>query len=359
MDLADLFTGPVPWLKERITPEEPGTRTICSAFRFYRNLSFYPFLPALSQSQKREIKSKLLNLFNTNDQQLCVSLDKCSTRERTMLAERFLLPRDRTISEKPKREENGLQDACVVITNSSIDSALINMGEHLTYSHYSAGFSDIKSGKEAIKKILSHLSRETWACDTQYGYLNADPAKAGSGFRISALIHFPAIQLMRQQEQMMKALKAIGLIGSGTGDLTGKGGLTWISSRRSLGLSEEGVFMDFHEKLKKCMKLEEELSESFIKGEKYKAEDKVFRAFHVLLSARILTFYEFLNLSSWVRLGVYFHLLRPELLRLLNYLLVKSSPEHIQLAERSPLSPEERDVKRAAMVRQVLKEYEN
>jgi protein arginine kinase len=357
VNLADLTIGPVPWVKKPKDSAKPESRVVCTVFNLYRNLSFFPFLPAASSSQKKEIREKLTDLFGRGDMKYSFLLTKISPDEKQMLAERLILTAILSGTLANKEKETSLAESCLVLAEEGKTTALINVREHLKLSAYIPGFTVIPSGEKKINDLLNVLSHETWAFDPEFGYLNSDPLNAGSGFRVAAFVHFPGVYFSRQQEQLIKSIHAMGMAGFGQGDLTGKGGFLWIGSKGSLGRSEDEIFMDFTEKLNKYLKLEDELAQSMYEKDKSRIEDSVFRSFYQLLGARILSFAEFLELSSWVRLGAYFQLIKHELLELLDILQVKTNSAHLRLTESSPLTENEYSVVRAAMVRLTLMKY--
>ena len=105
--------------------------------------------------------------------------------------------------------------------------------------------------------------------------------------------------------------------------------------------------------------VEKRLQNSLLQKNKSKIEDKIFRAWWTLKSARQLTYKEFLKCSSHSRLGVYLGLLPFEALEIFNVLQVKTGPGHIEIGEdASELTPEKMAETRATMVRLSLQEFD-
>jgi len=88
-------------------------------------------------------------------------------------------------------------------------------------------------------------------------------------------------------------------------------------------------------------------------------EDRIWRAYGVLRHAQTITSNETLDLLSAVRLGVdvgiMTHVNRPTI----NDLLILSQPAHLQKLDGSKLSAQERDSKRAGLIRQRLNATEH
>ncbi|MBF0433220.1 MAG: hypothetical protein HQK83_18210 [Fibrobacteria bacterium] len=371
MDLLELLIGPVPWVSGSHSsgqPEQSARQVVCSTFSLFRNLSFYPFLPSIQEEQGKEILEKLTGCFMPHKDGLLCSLKKLELNELRMLWERCIFPPvifgNLNFSESPGGPFTSSQyeHSAAILSHHGGKSILINMKEHLVYSYILPGvlehFTE-ESRKKLLKEMHDDLSKETWAHEPSLGYLNSDPAVTGTGFRVSSLIHFPGISLSRNHEQLLNALNAIGLRGYGFNVLAGKGNFFWVSSRSTLGCSEEEIIADFSGKIQKLLKIEEESEQEIYKADKNRIEDKIFRAYYQLLSARLMSYSEFLELSSIVRLGVYLQLIQPEILELLNVLQIKSATGHIQLGEENPLCQEEMEVLRATMVRLTLSEIMN
>ena len=88
-------------------------------------------------------------------------------------------------------------------------------------------------------------------------------------------------------------------------------------------------------------------------------EDKVWRAFGLLSHARVLTSQEFMNLLSAVRLGRTLGLLPQLPSRFMNHLMIATQPSHLRADAGRALTPAERDLRRADLVRERLSQVHN
>ena len=79
--------------------------------------------------------------------------------------------------------------------------------------------------------------------------------------------------------------------------------------------------------------------------------DHVGRAFGILTNAHILSSKEALDLLSALRLGVDLGILKPMNRRVLDELVLKTQPAHLQKLEGKALKPKDRDKARATLVR--------
>ncbi len=83
-------------------------------------------------------------------------------------------------------------------------------------------------------------------------------------------------------------------------------------------------------------------------------EDRIWRAYGTLKSAYIITSNETIELLSSLRLGVDLGIIKDLDRQLINELSILTQPAHLQKIEGKKLSPTERDVKRAALIRRKL-----
>ncbi len=83
-------------------------------------------------------------------------------------------------------------------------------------------------------------------------------------------------------------------------------------------------------------------------------EDKVWRAYGILRTARSIGLEEMMNLLSGVRLGVSLKLLKSPRVETLNEILVRGQVAHLERAAGGRLGEHEADVCRATFVRDKL-----
>jgi protein arginine kinase len=359
MELTDLFIGPVPWAAKQVKPGNPGNMVVCSVFSCFRNLNALPFLPVMSPEHRVETGHKILAFLQKKKPEACIQqqLTGLQPGEAYMLCERFLLPASFANDSQPVESGHDLSGAQIVIYSEGRWSALVNLGEHLVLNRFEPGHQAGQTGQSIIVEMLETIAWEKWAVTQKAGYLTSDPARAGSGFRVAMLVHFPGTFLIRQQDKLQNALRASGFSVQGHGRLSGFGGLFWIVSRGSLGKSEIEVMEAFSANLNPFLKMETSIQEGLLQKDRTRLEDKIYRALSLLKNARMLSYSELLELGSLVQLGVYLGLMQKGILEVMSLLMVKSAEGHIQLGESERLSPAARDAMRATMVRLSLKGF--
>jgi protein arginine kinase len=83
-------------------------------------------------------------------------------------------------------------------------------------------------------------------------------------------------------------------------------------------------------------------------------EDKVFRSLGILLSARVISSEESHKLLSDVRLGIDMGIIKHIGIDAVNEIIVLTQPANLQASAGKALSPVERDVGRANLIRSKL-----
>ena len=182
------------------------------------------------------------------------------------------------------------------------------------------------------------------------------PTNAGTGLRASVLIHLPALVLLEEIQQVLKSVMQVGLNVRG---LYGEhsevmGNLFQISNQTTLGRSERDSIESLERVTRQIIETEERARERMLRDARVQIEDKVWRAYGTLRYCRSIHAREVINLCSAVRLGVAMGLPGLCRLRTLNELLVLTQPAHLQRSHGSELTPAERNIVRAGLVRERL-----
>jgi protein arginine kinase len=233
---------------------------------------------------------------------------------------------------------------------------MLNEEDHLRLQTIRAALrlDDAWESARAVDDALEHGL--DFAASEAYGYLTACPTNVGTGLRASVMLHLPALVHLKQIEKVFRAATKTGLTvrgfyGEGT---MASGDLYQISNQVTLGLTEDDILHNLSAMLPKMIEYEEACRRELSSRGRVKLEDKVHRGRAILGAARTLSSEEaMLHLSS-VRLGIVLGILGDVDLQRVNELFVLTQPAHLQKREGRALEPEERDVRRAEFVREML-----
>lgn len=348
MDVDDLIGQSGEWLKGS-GPE--SDIVISSRVRLARNLARFPFLTRASEEQRAQIhdvaRTALDRLGLARNGHCYVDLARSNDLTSRFLLERHLISRELA---------NGSGGRGVLFSRSETLSLMVNEEDHLRIQAIRAGF-QVEAAHADLVPLDEGLDRELeFAFHERFGFLTACPTNVGTGMRASVMLHLPALVFTKQIEKVFASVSKIslavrGFYGEGT---QASGDFYQISNQVTLGVREEEILALLRRIVPKIVAYEREVREHLLDKDRVQLEDKVWRAFGVLKSARRITSEETMELLSAVRLGVNLGLL-PELdISTVNELFILTQPAHLQTLEKRALSTNERDAMRADFIRRQL-----
>lgn len=347
MNLNDLLNNHGEWLKST----GPNSDIVMSSrIRLARNLARYPFSHWASKKEQQEvleISKQAVSSSKKIRSCLCLDIGKLDSIDRQFLVERHLMSKEHGI----EAENKGL-----CIGDREILSIMINEEDHLRIQVMKSGF-DLRDAWYIINDIDSELgSSLNYAYSIDFGYLTSCPTNTGTGMRASVMLHLPSLAMTKQIGKVLQAitklsLTARGLYGEGT---EASGNFFQISNQVSLGHKEEDIIDNIERIIKQIIDHERSAREVLISQNRAVLEDRIWRAYGTLKSAYIITSHETIDLLSLVRLGVDLNLIKKVDRALINELFIIIQPAHLQKIEKKKLNPNERDIKRAQIIREKL-----
>jgi protein arginine kinase len=176
--------------------------------------------------------------------------------------------------------------------------------------------------------------------------------------RASAMVHLPAMVLSDQINQVVQAVNKLGLAvrglyGEGTEAL---GNVFQVSNQTTLGEKEADVIDRLNKVILQIIEHEENARITLLEKKPRLVYDQVGRAYGVLSNAHTVSSKEALNLLSLMRMGVDLELLPAPARVIVDELFILAQPAHVQKAAERKLTAEERDVFRADLIRQRIKD---
>jgi protein arginine kinase len=216
----------------------------------------------------------------------------------------------------------------------------------------------IKEAYAAIDAIDSALEKKLdYAFSNDLGYLTACPTNLGTGIRVSAMLHLPALVLSEQINKIVQAVNKLGLAvrglyGEGTEAL---GNVFQVSNQMTLGESEHEIVERLTKVLAQLIEHEENARGSLLEEKQKVLFNHIGRAYGILANAHSISSKETMNLLSLMRLGVDLGLFPGTEKALVDELFIITQPAHLQKRYSEKLSAEERDLLRADMLRERLR----
>ena len=324
---------------------------ISSRIRLARNVAGFPFLPKADSVQRREVYRLLrdsIDRARVAEDLTFIDLEGVDETDRQVLVERHLISKQHAESEGSR---------AVAFSKEETVSLMINEEDHLRMQVLRSGL-QMDECWAVISRIDNAIEQHIdFAFHTRFGYLTACPTNVGTGIRVSAMLHLPALKLTGEMERAFRAAKDMhlairGLHGEGT---EATGDLYQISNQTTLGKSEEEIISEFkHLIIPKLVEYEKRARQSLQRERITALDDKVWRAYGLLTHARTVSTEEALFLLSHVRMGVSLGRIDSLKLETLNDLFLMIQPAHLQKLAGKKLSGEERSVARADLIRKRL-----
>lgn len=317
---------------------------LSSRVRFARNLELFKFPVKSSVKELEEIFAFLSSRISSIP---VFPLSQFSLLDRKLLVERHL------ISDKFIKDTNGRG---VGVDEGEVLSFIINEEDHLRIQSIMPGLSLELAYKKLNEVDNNFSSFLPYAFSTKFGFLTACPTNIGTGMRASVLLHLPALVHSGKIRKVLENIAQIGFIvrgfyGEGT---RVEGNFFQISNQTTLGCKEEEIIDGLHKTTLQLIEYENSACDVLLKNARPQVEDKIWRAYAALKSARLLSTDEFINLSSAVRFGIWVNILKDVKIGTLNKLLIFTQPAHLQKLMGELKTPAELDMRRALYVRENL-----
>jgi protein arginine kinase len=276
------------------------------------------------------------------------AMDNLGALDKQILVERHLISREHAA----KSSGSGL-----VLNREETFCVMINEEDHLRMQALRPGL-QLKQAWSAIDHLDSELEKKLdYAFDGDLGYLTACPTNLGTGIRVSAMLHLPGLVLGEQINPIIQSVNKLGLAvrglyGEGTEAL---GNVFQVSNQMTLGEDESAIVERLEKVLSQIIEHEENARQNLLEKKPKVVFNHIGRAYGVLANAHSISSKEAMNLLSLMRLGVDMGLFPGAERSLVDELFLTTQPAHLQKQFSDKLTAEERDLIRADMVRERLK----
>jgi protein arginine kinase len=276
------------------------------------------------------------------------AMDNLGALDKQILVERHLISREHAA----KSSGSGL-----VLNREESFCVMINEEDHLRMQALRPGL-QLRQAWSAIDHLDSELEKKLdYAFDNELGYLTACPTNLGTGIRVSAMLHLPGLVLGEQINPIIQSVNKLGLAvrglyGEGTEAL---GNVFQVSNQMTLGETETTIVERLEKVLAQIIEHEENARQTLLEKKPKVVFNHIGRAYGILANAHSISSKETMNLLSLMRLGVDMGLFPGAERSLVDELFILTQPAHLQKQFSDKLSAEERDLLRADMVRERLK----
>ncbi|CAM3894691.1 protein arginine kinase [Alkalicoccus chagannorensis] len=338
-----------PWMKN----EGPDADIVISTrIRLARNLENVPFPLVAAEEQLQSVYTGTADHFDQRSHRRfgtfsMLPMQSLAGNEKRILVEKHL------ISPNLAREN---QHRGVLLSEDESISIMVNEEDHFRTQCLLSGL-QLEEGLKAANTIDDWMeSKLDLAFDERRGYLTSCPTNVGTGLRSSVMMHLPGLVITNQLNRIIPAINQLGLVvrgiyGEGSEAL---GSLYQISNQKTLGNAEEDIIKDLKHVVTQLIQHERDARRQLQEHSLNQLEDRVYRSYGILSYSRRMESKEAMERLSDVRLGIDLGILPEVGAEILNELMVMTQPGFLQQYAGMSLEAEERDQRRAALIRERL-----
>ena len=315
---------------------------ISSRIRLARNLSDTAFPNALSDKKPvlETIKKAITSASKTKDFKE-YNLNTLSDNAKTALSEEHLISPQMVTS----------KDSLAFINEDKNISIMIMEEDHIRLQVIMGGFAldeAFKLANETDDALEEHLD---FAFDEELGFLTACPTNTGTGLRASVMLHLPALAIT---DNIGKIAASAGKLGIAVRGFYGEGSKACgnfyqISNQITAGESEEDIIKRVKNIVEQIINLEKQARENLIKTNEIGFSEKIYRSYGILKYTHSISSSEAKNYLSDVLLGQNMGIIKEIGILSPMECIVRTEPAMLSGSE--DLTPHERDMKRAEIIR--------
>lgn len=326
--------------------EKQNDCVVSTRIRLARNLNDIPFPSFMSEEQRKDLCERVRKAVEESNTPFAkklkyIEMKDVPENERYAMVERHIVSRAFVADDRTR---------ALILSDDETVSIMVGEEDHIRIQVLLSGLQP-----EAAYDIAEQLdtllcNRLHFAFDERLGFLTECPTNLGTGLRASVMLHLP---VMESRGEISDLADSVGKIGFTVRGLYGEGtkssaSFYQISNQITLGISEKNALDNLKIITAQLMEKERKERESL---NKLQVEDLCMRAYGILQNARLLSSEEMMQLLSRIQLGEDLGILKdiPSVVQL----LVEGQP-YMLMRRFGQMSPDERDIYRANMIRQAF-----
>lgn len=322
---------------------------VSTRVRIARNIKKYPFPCMMSEKNAQNICEDIKNaIFKSNSALSCefeyLELAKTNPVNVRALTEQHFISPDLAKSKY----------GAALINKDRTMSIMVNEEDHIRLQVILSGLK-LKEAWETANRVDDVIEENIeYAFDEELGYLTSCPTNLGTGLRASVMMHLPALTMTHEISKIISSAGSLGIAvrgiyGEGSDAL---GNMYQISNQITMGSSEEELISKVENIAKQIESYEREARKNLTEHNKTTIENRVWRSYGILKYSREITSKEAKSFISDVILGKALNIIDEPTKISLTELMVKTEPALI--TDGKDMSAAERDIKRAALIRELI-----
>ena len=264
----------------------------------------------------------------------------------------------KSLSEKGLIDEQASDDNISILINDEENICVIlNAQNHFNIQVFNSGIqleNDFNLAREIDQKFEKIFDI---AKSKKYGYLTTSPMDVGTGMKVQITLHLPGLTKTGNIRKISQTINDFGLnfVAKYIKDSKAIGDIYQISNKQTLGISEDSIINNLKVISEKLVEQERQARKLLGKNQ-IELEDMIYRKYGILVNARKLKWEETLNLWSDIKMGIDLGLVKEitdsQIAKIYFYL----NPANLQKYFGQNLEAYDREIKRAEMIKQIIKE---
>ncbi|MCR5149765.1 MAG: ATP--guanido phosphotransferase [Clostridiales bacterium] len=330
------------------TVGEAGDIVLSTGIRLVRNIEDFVF-PCRLDSEGRQKVSQLVRdiVFDAFPDEFCyIETDTLTYMQRLSMAERNIISPEFA----GRDDKNGL-----ILSSDENTGIMLCEQDHIRLQTIMPGLCPEQAYEYAGKIDKAIAEKVKYAYSDSIGYLTQSPSDLGTAMRCSVMLHLPALSDMGRLPRLARSIRSLGFSIRPVYGVHSRtpGDFYSVSNRITLGIDEKTAVNNLKSITSHIAAQEHNAASLLIEDEAW--QDRIFRAYGILSTARLLSYEEFMQLISIVRFGSATGVIDVPLEKT-NMLIIGGQPATLSVIKGVDDTSTSRNAARAKMVREVIRE---
>lgn len=257
----------------------------------------------------------------------------------------------------PEFVANRKDTGAILINEEENICIMINEEDHMRLQVFNCGL-DLQGTFNLAKEIDGKLdSIFKIAKNKKYGYLTSCPTNVGTAMRASVMVHLPGLTKTGNIRKILEIINSFGMDIRGVygenSEMTGD--MYQVSNKKTLGISEEEIINNLKTITEKIVE-QERLARKYLGKNKVELADRVYRSYGIFSNCQKISSEEARRLLSDIKLGTDLGIIEELTDLKIAKLYLYTKPANLQKVSGQEYDTYERDIKRAEMIKNIIKE---
>lgn len=323
---------------------------ISTRVRLNRNLENFKFINKCSKQDKENILKTIENITPS----IGYGLKMMKLKDIDQITKMSLVEKHLISPQFANADPNGL---AILINNEENICIMINEDDHIKIQVFSEGMAikdNINLAVEIDKKIEKLID---YAYNSKYGYLTSCPTDMGTGMKVSTMIHLPGLAQTGNINKIIRIVNSFGMSikGSYKDGTESKGDIYIISNIKTLGYSEEEIGKNVRTITDQIIE-QERTARKYLSKNGIELENRLYRAFGLLMYSKILSQDECIELLSDIKLGTDLGIIKELDDQKVKKLYLYTQNANMQKYFGKTMSGIDEEAKRSELIKQIINE---